>query len=198
MTVSSHDPTSVFAELSSSAAEAEIAPVAASAAALKTIAVIDAFLLMPPSSAFRTNVTARYESHNGSASRPESRALNGQPWDHRASSGWFEQASAQEGIRVTAEHRAWARTTWDGWTRAERGAVTLCVQCEREASMGGRLVNEPSVRGLPRFASVPVRRAEMQQTDRSGHVRVREALRVLTLNNWVKVEHGRRAADPSR
>ena len=28
-------------------------------------------------------------------------------------------------IRVTAEHRAWARTAWAGWTLAERGAVAM-------------------------------------------------------------------------
>jgi hypothetical protein len=51
LTVSSQDPASWFAELSSLAAEAEIAPIAASAAAIRTIAAIDAFLLIPSSPA---------------------------------------------------------------------------------------------------------------------------------------------------
>jgi hypothetical protein len=36
-------------------------------------------------------------------------------------------------IRVGAEHRAWARTAWDGWTQAERGAVAYAFRASRSS-----------------------------------------------------------------
>lgn len=35
-------------------------------------------------------------------------------------------------VHVTAELRTWAQTTWDGWTRAEQGAVAMALRSWNE------------------------------------------------------------------